>query len=142
MLIPHEPTKVLQPGIVLPAQLVLRNVNLRPEHRLMLAVLEDAVSCLQRFAHLSGRHQQRVFEGARKWFLSNDDGWPFSFVNVCNALGIETSYLRRGLAPWLHDGGTAPPAVAIYRARRCSGSRTRATPRRLREPLRATRFVH
>ena len=134
---PHERTTVLQPGIVLPAQLFRRATNFSPEQRLMLAVLEEGVSCLQRFVHPRGRPQRHLLERTRKWFLSNDDLWPFSCTNICSALGIDVSYLRRGLAPWLDHDGTAPPVVAVYKARRSSGTRTRLTPIRIREPARA-----
>jgi hypothetical protein len=142
MLTSYEGIAILQPGIVLPAQLVQQPTNFRPEHRLMLAVLEDAVSCLQRFAQPRGRQQRRAFDGVRRWLLSAAAAWPFSCTNICSALGIDVSYLRRGLAPWLRDGGTAAPPVTAYQARRCSGSRTRATPLCTRERPQATCAVH
>jgi hypothetical protein len=29
------------------------------------------------------------------WLSSDDIGWPFSFVNICHALGIDPGWLRR-----------------------------------------------
>ena len=71
---------------------------LQPEARLMLAVLEDAISVLGRrevFATTSGQRLLRETEG---WFAADDVDWPFSFVNVCDALHLDVSRLRAWLA--------------------------------------------
>ncbi len=68
---------------------------IQPERRLMLAVLSDAIVLVQsgapRFA------VRREIEDAERWVSSNDRAWPFSFVNVCDTLGIAFEPLRRAL---------------------------------------------
>ena len=67
------------------------DVRMQPEKRLMVAVLADAVSTVVRHgsngAHVS---QKRVGE-VEAWIAAEDDDWPFSFVNVCAALGLDAS---------------------------------------------------
>jgi hypothetical protein len=74
------------------------------EQRLMLAALEDALRIIvRRGADRKGR-SRRDFVEERAWVLSNDEGWPFSFLNICDAVDIDPKGLRTRLAPWL-----APP---------------------------------
>jgi hypothetical protein len=71
------------------------------EQRLLLAVLEDAVHTLQRYADASDSHGRRLFLDALAWFRSDETGSPFAFVTVCEALGLDAGYLRLGLRRWL-----------------------------------------
>ena len=72
-----------------------------PERRLMVAILEDAVSCLSKDPRRCPRQQRRSFEEARSWINASDsDDWIFSFSNVCETLGFNPGYLRRGLNQW------------------------------------------
>ena len=66
----------------------------QPERRLMLAVLSDAIVLFQTRAPGAQRHD---FEEAKRWILSDDRCWPYSFVNVCESLGIAFEPLRRAL---------------------------------------------
>ena len=69
-----------------------------PEHRLMAAILEDAVSCLSMDPRRGTSRKRKQFEEARHWIDSDDDSeWIFSFRNVCEVLGLNPGYLRRGL---------------------------------------------
>ena len=62
-----------------------------PERRLMFAVLLDALTQLR-------RSDSRQVAEAERWIRGEDgDNWPFSFFNVCGALGIEPGYLAHGL---------------------------------------------
>jgi hypothetical protein len=64
-----------------------------PEKRLMFAVLLDAV------IHLQRRHTTGAAE-AERWIRGIDAAVAeptFSFENICDALGIESEYLARGL---------------------------------------------
>jgi hypothetical protein len=70
------------------------------ERRLMLAILEDAVDCFQKYAMVKDGRGRQLFAEAEQWFLSDDRRWPFSFVNVCEALEIQPQFLRRGLLSW------------------------------------------
>jgi hypothetical protein len=74
------------------------------ERRLMAAVLEDAVRTVLRPARTATA--RRVREELR-WFASTDRRNPFAFERVCEALGIDPSYLRRRLVA----GTLATPPV-------------------------------
>ncbi len=67
------------------------------ERRLMLAVLEDAVTCYHRFALARDERGRHEFAEARAWIESTDRDWPFSYENVCDVLGIDPAYIRDGL---------------------------------------------
>ena len=77
-----------------------------PEQRLMAAVLEDAVRELTQpkagSRAASARRQKEITE----WFASDDVAWPFSFVNVCEALDLAPDRLRARLC----GAGSTPPA--------------------------------
>jgi hypothetical protein len=68
-----------------------------PEVRLMAAVLEDAIHCYLKYLPAVSRKGRRLFSEVNEWFFSPDDGWLFSFENVCGTVGIDAGYIRRGL---------------------------------------------
>ncbi|MGH7855044.1 MAG: hypothetical protein ACREP3_16465 [Candidatus Binatia bacterium] len=96
-----------------------------PERRLMVAILEDAVSCLSKNPRRCPRPQRKSFEEAHSWINASDaDGWIFSFPNVCETLGFDPAYLRRGLNRWtalFQNTATEKPRLKKYR----SGARHR-----------------
>jgi hypothetical protein len=67
--------------------------------RLLLAVLADALDCARAS---SAAHPQSVRgrrrDEARAWLLDAARTAPFSFIWVCDGLGIDPAYLRRRLA--------------------------------------------
>jgi hypothetical protein len=67
---------------------------------LMQAVLEDAILCLRHQDKASRPRARRLAREAAEWLCSDDEAWPFSYRNVCAALGIEPDYLRRRLLVW------------------------------------------
>jgi hypothetical protein len=88
------------PDAVLPAQVaagVRWDADTSGPRALMLAVLEDAVRCIE-----DGRRQPRF--GARRlaaeaeaWVRCDRADWPFSFLNVCEALGFDVEAMRSRL---------------------------------------------
>jgi hypothetical protein len=65
---------------------------------LMLAVLEDAVAILQRHRAATKPGKRRLFQDAAEWiFVDEDESRLFSCRMVCEVLGINIDYLRRGL---------------------------------------------
>jgi hypothetical protein len=70
-----------------------------PETALMYAVLEDAFLCFHKQFETEQRFVQRARE-AEDWFFSNDSRWLFSFVSVCDALGLQQEYIRIKLKHW------------------------------------------
>ena len=77
-----------------------RRLHLSPERILMLAILQDAVTCFQSYAGSRHDGKRRLHLEAESWFLDEDRRHAFSFENVCDALGLNASFLRRGLIRW------------------------------------------
>jgi hypothetical protein len=85
---------------VLPAQYqetFQRTTHLEPEKTLMLAVLEDAILCFQRYAGARNGKTRRLFRDAEDWILEQESKWFFSFDQICLSLGFEPGYIRLGL---------------------------------------------
>jgi hypothetical protein len=99
-------TRALPLAAVLPEQFHSSSSNVdtsRGEIALMRAVLENAIDCFQKQGRRSNRRTQRLAQEAEEWFFKDDQQWPFSFLNICNVLGIDTGYLRRGLKQWKEE---------------------------------------
>jgi hypothetical protein len=103
---------------MLPPQMASRSAW-TPEQRLMAAVLEEALRCLQGKAYVPGRplaatdRQRRrlpVQQAATRWFASQETAWPFSFENICAALGLDADTLRRRLRSTLPGTRYRPAA--------------------------------
>ena len=89
---------LLSPTVLTPEQHADRNrpekVD-RPELRLMLAVLEDAVRC---YLGTSRRARDRGgMSEAEKWLEDRNGAWLYSFESVCAVLDIHAEALRRAL---------------------------------------------
>lgn len=80
------------PELFLPEQLESPRADslISGERALMLAILEDAIRCAQ----ASGTGRQRMARDAQAWMRSRDRRWPFSFVNICETLGLPADRLR------------------------------------------------
>ena len=74
-----------------------RSLPLLGERRLLLAVLEDAIWTYQRYAFANDPRGMARLSHVEEWFASEDTEWMFSFVAICDALGLEPTYLRAGL---------------------------------------------
>lgn len=96
-------SQMLATAVVLPEQFYSpprTGADQRGEVALMQAVLEDAIGCFQKQFVRKGRRVVRLAREAEEWFWADDLRWPFSFVNVCAALGLDPDYIRRGLKQW------------------------------------------
>jgi hypothetical protein len=58
------------------------------ERRLLLATLEDAIRTL-----LGSRHPKQQREDL-DWLMSDDRTDPFTYLRICDALGIDAEWLR------------------------------------------------
>jgi len=86
-------------NLVLPSQLFTPPTPYpEGERRLMLAVLEDAIGVFLRHREGADARGWRLFAETAQWIASDDTESPFSFLGVCDVLGLEPSCLRRGLA--------------------------------------------
>ena len=108
---------LFEPDVLLPAQFFAafrRAGGLERERLLMLAVLEDAVDCYQKYAHAKEPRGRQMFEESREWVLSIDRSWLFSFENICDTLEISAEYVRRGLREWRERNQNGPrPKVLL-----------------------------
>ncbi len=94
---------VFQPDILSSSQFFAtyeRKFHLDPERTLLLAVLQDAVVCFQENLFATSKKKQAIFMEAEEWIVKEDKSYLYSFENVCELLGFEPEYLRRGLIRW------------------------------------------
>lgn len=99
-----------QPDTILPAQYastVVRDDGMLPERRLMLAILGDAVQCIQRYALARNSHGRVAFQEAAAWFESTESEWLFSFESICRTLGLASDQIRSALPKGQHPRTSA-----------------------------------
>jgi hypothetical protein len=86
---------LLAPEQLLPAQFAhaRRDSVMCGERALMLAVLEDAIRCLED----GTRRESLLVRETLAWIRADDHEWPFSFLNLCANLEIDAGSLRREL---------------------------------------------
>jgi len=122
----------LAPDTMLPTQFFGRlrqKAQQDGEHRLMVAVLEDAVNCFQKQLNARDPKARQLYLDAEEWITSTDQSWFFSFVNVCQTLDLDPDYIRAGLLAWRdeHRGAQVAPKgdqddVSSEPLRRASGA--------------------
>ena len=76
------------------------NLYHEPEKMLVLAVLEDAILCFQKYLSAKDQRRKNSYRDAKNWLWSDRNDWPFSYRNVCDVLGFDAHYLRQGLLRW------------------------------------------
>lgn len=74
-----------------------RSTHLEPEKSLLLAILEDAVHCIEKYRAATDRAGKERFREAESWIMKPGNEWIFSFDNVCDLLGLDPQYIRQGL---------------------------------------------
>ena len=148
----YDGAQFFAPDIITPEQYADRMKPAsadRPEIRLMLAVMENGIATYLRYALdaciPAKRRARRLFGEAKAWVESDDISWPYSFANLCTALGFDVSQMRRGLESLQGAGVTEAPMQRIS-VRRINGSRhvigagsERRRPRRSARERRASR---
>jgi hypothetical protein len=93
-----------------------------PQRRLMMAVLQTVIDDVQGSAHRRasgclGPADLRELERARAYVSSTDRSWPFSFENVCEAVGVDPTGLRRALDRLLDESPISHLEAAARSAR-------------------------
>jgi hypothetical protein len=99
--------------------------SLQPEKRLMLALLEGAVSDFQKYATALGGRGRRLFTEASAWLESTTEQ-PLDFESICQALALDPSFIRAGLRRWCIARRREPSpskTVLHFPFRRMSGTR-------------------
>lgn len=97
----------------------------------MLAILEDAIACFQKYVLARDARGKTLFRDAEEWILEEGSDWIFSFENICEVLGLDPKYLRQGLVRWKERLASSRPTAKIYhlpakiRRRRVSGRKSK-----------------
>jgi len=94
--------RTLSPGHAAPAELAL-----------MRAVLQDAILCYLGRAKRRRVDPRILSREAEHWIRVRDWESPFSFNNVCEALGLSHESTRRAILGWKDDPESAARACSI-----------------------------
>ncbi len=89
--------RILEPDIFLPSQFYGTgglSRQLEGEKRLMIAILKDAVECLDKYRVARNSTGRGHYENALEWVQDKSTEWLFSFTNICDFLGFDPDYLR------------------------------------------------
>ncbi len=119
---------LLEPENVLPAQFfdTASSMQKSGEHRLLWAVLADAIHCFQSCAQATAPHKRRLFTDAEWWIMQPEIPPRVSdaatdrrlvFEEVCVALGLDAECVRAALRRW-RDGRTSPTSHGCWRGNR------------------------
>ena len=88
---------LLKPETILPAQfqrMWCGTAKTTPEKALPMAVLQQALEDLRNYQERRGTHARRLYRNAYQWMMSDDRRWPYSFLNICDLLGLSAGALR------------------------------------------------
>jgi hypothetical protein len=108
-------TTRFEPEVVLPAQLswgARCDGNTSGARALLLAVLEDAMLCIERRRRRRHPRTRQLAAEAETWMRSDSREWLFSFASICDVLGIDADAVRARLLPTVE-----PPANGAGAAR-------------------------
>ena len=95
---------------ILPAQMAAGarwNGDTSGPRALMLAVLEDAVQCIEQGRRCRRFQARRLAAEAEAWVRCNRRDWLFSFLNVCEVLGFDADAFRQRLLTTENDASGA-----------------------------------
>ncbi|MEY2498991.1 MAG: hypothetical protein QOD12_2547 [Verrucomicrobiota bacterium] len=67
-------------------------------------VLRQAAKDLRAFHDAPEATGRELYRDAYSWVTSNDLSWPYSFVNVCEALGLSAEFVRLELVADARSG--------------------------------------
>jgi hypothetical protein len=91
---------ILIPETALPSQfgdIWHKSRAISPARARALAVVWEAVLDLEKYRFATRRRQQRLYWEAYEWLTSNDRTWPYSFVNLCDTVGLTPEPVRKQL---------------------------------------------
>lgn len=102
----NAPGALLRPQLILPEQHFNPPQKHAPEQELMMAVLEDAVRCIEKYRFPTDGRGRRIFLEAQQWLLASEPHWPYSFECICAALDLDAGAV-------LHRLRLTPPAISV-----------------------------
>jgi hypothetical protein len=92
--------RILEPDVFLPSQFYgtgSLSRKLEGEKRLMIAILKDAVECLDKYRGARSSSGRSHYLNALEWVEDKSTEWLFSFTNICDLLGFDPDYMREVL---------------------------------------------
>jgi len=92
--------RILEPDVFLPSQFYGTSGlsrKLEGEKRLMIAILKDAVECMDKYRGARSSLGRSQYQSAIEWVTDNSTDWLFSFTNICDFLGFDPEYMREVL---------------------------------------------
>jgi hypothetical protein len=92
--------RIVEPDVFLPSQFYGSgglSRQLDGEKRLMIAILKDAVECLNKYRGARNSLGNSQYQNALEWIEDEGTEWLFSFNNICDLLGFDPDYLRKVL---------------------------------------------
>ena len=92
--------RLFEGDVVAPDQFLeifTKGKSLVPEKELMLAIMSDAIECVLKYCEEPIPLREKLFREAYDWLFDDDDREPFAFLNLCETLNLNPSYLRRGV---------------------------------------------
>ena len=92
--------RILEPDTCLPSQFWGNrglSRQLEGEKRLMIAIMKDAVECLEKYRNARTSAARELYQNALEWIEDQGTGWLFSFNNICGLLGFDPDYMREFL---------------------------------------------
>lgn len=122
----------LEPDHITPGQFagMLRSSTWRDgEHRLVAAVLQDAIETFHRCAFTESEAKREQFSEVYRWIVDQENQTLFAFNTICDILDLDSDCLREGLLLWLEQNKKRPISI---------GARFLADPRRQVDRLAAT----
>jgi hypothetical protein len=76
------------------------SASVEPIMRLMGGILADAVRCVQRNFEAKSPSRRQEYREAKFWMFHDRGDGPFSYQDVCDALGIDPRRLRELIIRW------------------------------------------
>jgi len=89
------------------------------QRELAAGVLKQAAQDLRRFRGATSKIEQEIYLDAHRWLTVNECSSPFSFLNVCQFLGLVPEQVREDLI------GDASSGSFSYWIRRCGRAASR-----------------
>ena len=74
-----------------------RSEHLEAEKSLLSAILDDAVQEYRKYSEAHNAEGKKRFREARDWIIREGKDWIFSFDTICDILGLDPDYVRRGV---------------------------------------------
>jgi hypothetical protein len=107
--------RILEPDVFFPANFYgtgSLSRKLEGEKRLMIAILKDAVECLDKYRGSRSSSGRSNYLNALAWVEDMSTDWLFSFTNICDLLGFDPDYMR-GVLLKRENKGIKPARVLV-----------------------------